>query len=772
MAGIASLVPRRLALLIVTLSVGQSLFPASAFGEVLTWSGSADQLQPIPSTIIKKSKGLFPSASLTGNTVKVLIDIPLSGYVFGGVTDGSGEVSGNQVFLSGGGNVSRSIHGGYSNSGGVTGNSIVITDGSVGVSAYGGESNSGDVTGNSVVIPEGSVGENVVGGYSDTGSAIGNTVEIFSANVGRYVQGGLSHEKDAADNRVVISGGRVGWVVYGGYSGFGAATGNTVVISGGEMAQMVVGGYGANRGNAIGNTVEISGGSVNTAVLGGQTIRGAAIGNRVVISGGDLRNGVVGGYSHSGDATGNTVVISGAPQFSATDTALFGGHTGNAKSTGDLFTGNTLSFSARPIVVGAVANFQYYDFTLDPSLANDVNTALITANQVDLGASDGTPSEVRVVGIRSGNVLSGGDKFLLVTATGEMSGNGRGGVQREVAQQGVSLLYDVETKVDVEGKRITAEILSAYEPGINPQLKALSEGRLAGLMLATRGADAVADDLYHTIQMENRDGLVPFILAAGGRSRYDSGSHIDADDFLLTGGLSYRRAGLTAAVFAEGGWGNYDSYNSFAHAASVHGDGNTRYAGGGVFGRYDFASGPYAEASVRLGNTRTSFDTGDLVNIGSGEAARYKLNSRYTSAHVGAGYPWVFNDSSLLDVSVKYLWTHIQGKDAIVAGDPLHFDSLDSQRVRLNGEFRHRYSDSLTLLAGLGYEYEFDARADGTTYGYAIDAPSLKGSTGILSLGATLTPASNRRLSVDLRGQGYVGKREGVGGLLRVNYAF
>uniref|UniRef100_UPI00334278D4 autotransporter outer membrane beta-barrel domain-containing protein n=1 Tax=Castellaniella defragrans TaxID=75697 RepID=UPI00334278D4 len=629
----------------------------------------------------------------------------------------------------------------------------------------GGYSKFGAVTGNAVVISSGSVKGSVYGGYSYSGDVIGNTVEISDGWIGGLVRGGLNWREGAVTgNTVTVSGGVVTWSVIGGESTASAVTGNTARISGGFLNWYVIGGR-SSTGDAIGNTLAVSGGTLSKNAYGGWSKSGTATGNTVEISGGDVGAHVYGGWSESGAAIGNTVIVLGAPQFNAANTFLFGGGT-NSGSVGDVFTGNTLDFSARPIGVDTIANFQHYNFTLDPGRANDMDTALITADRVDFGNGNGTSSEVRVVGIQDGKRLSAGDEFLLTKAD-RMNGSGSG--QNTQAPQGMSLLYDVQTLVNADQGTVTARILGVRA---SPRLKALSEGRLAGLMLATRGADAVADDLYHTIQADNRGGLTPFILAAGGRSRYDSGSHIDSDDFLLTGGLSYRRAGLTAAVFAESGWGNYDTTNSFAHAASVRGDGDTRYTGGGVFGRYDFASGPYAEASVRLGNTRTSFGTGDLVNAASGESARYKLNSRYTSAHVGVGYPWVFDERNLLDVSLKYLWTHVQGKDAMVTGDPLHFDGVQSQRLRLSGEWRHRHSDSLTLLAGLGYEHEFDAQADGTAYGYAIEAPSLKGSTGILSLGATITPTSNRRLSVDLRGQGYAGKRQGAGGSVRVNYAF
>jgi hypothetical protein len=44
-------------------------------------------------------------------------------------------------------------------------------------------------------------------------------------------------------------------------------------------------------------------------------------------------------------------------------------------------------------------------------------------------------------------------------------------------------------------------------------------------------------------------------------------------------------------------------------------------------------------------------------------------------------------------------------------------------------------------------------------FGFSIDAPSLRGDTGIGELGLTLKPSQSLPLSFDLGIQGYVGKR-------------
>jgi hypothetical protein len=74
---------------------------------------------------------------------------------------------------------------------------------------------------------------------------------------------------------------------------------------------------------------------------------------------------------------------------------------------------------------------------------------------------------------------------------------------------------------------------------------------------------------------------------------------------------------------------------------------------------------------------------------------------------------------------------------------------------------------------GAAWEHEFEGRARATTNnGFAIDAPSLRGDTGIGELDLTLTPSASLPLYFDLGVQGYVGKREGVSGSLQARFEF
>lgn len=78
----------------------------------------------------------------------------------------------------------------------------------------------------------------------------------------------------------------------------------------------------------------------------------------------------------------------------------------------------------------------------------------------------------------------------------------------------------------------------------------------------------------------------------------------------------------------------------------------------------------------------------------------------------------------------------------------------------------------MSLFTGVGFEYEFDAKAKGTTYEFFnINAPKLEGTTAIGTLGIN-KPTSSDRLSVDIKANGFLGMREGISGLFNLKYKF
>ncbi|MDR3211092.1 MAG: autotransporter domain-containing protein [Planctomycetota bacterium] len=695
------------------------------------------------------------------NTVNVKTGGLVNGSVYGGATDsssGSATATGNTVNLSGGA-VTGNVLGGYARSfpgsATATGNIVTISGGTVsnvfGGQAYSGDTGSATATGNTVNLNGVTVNYFVYGGWADStlgsATATGNTVNLSNATVSN-VYGGQA---------------------YSGVSGSATATGNTVTISGGNVGDDVYGGYADSNGSGE---------------------YGIARNNSVVISGGRVSGDIFGGFSvvdavlESGFAIGNTVTISGSPDLSAS--TLYGGFVGDNFSgliaaTGmDTFTGNTLNLKSSGLTVAGLYNFEYLNFYLPTTFAAGGTMLTVT------GIADITGSTVNVGGIEgASSPLKLGDTMTLIDASaGTLYGAPVNSTANGQVTQGVTLKYEFELLKN--GNKL---LVNVAKVSLNEQTKALSEGWLTGMALVNHGADIIAGQGMDSAVSEARTaragltgnyGLATFGALSGGYSRFNTGSHVDMSSVSLLTGLSgdvqLTPGHLTLGAFFEYGNGSYDTHNSFANSAAVNGDGDMYYLGGGILGRLDFANtGPghfYAEAAGHTGKAHNEYDSSDLRDF-TGRKAEYDSSSAYYGLHLGTGYVWNINDKASLDLYGKYFWTRQEGDSVTLStGDPVRFKDVDSSRLRFGSRFAYTVNDYISPYIGAAYEHEFDGKARATTNGYAIDAPKLRGDTGVGELGLTLTPSASLPLSFDLGVQGYVGKREGVTGSLQIKFKF
>jgi hypothetical protein len=91
------------------------------------------------------------------------------------------------------------------------------------------------------------------------------------------------------------------------------------------------------------------------------------------------------------------------------------------------------------------------------------------------------------------------------------------------------------------------------------------------------------------------------------------------------------------------------------------------------------------------------------------------------------------------------------------------FEAVNSHRLRGGTRLAYAVSEQVSPYVGAAYEYEFDGKAGASVYGLpVVDAPSVKGGTGIAELGLNLKPNPDSPVPLDLGVQGYTGKREGV----------
>ncbi len=394
------------------------------------------------------------------------------------------------------------------------------------------------------------------------------------------------------------------------------------------------------------------------------------------------------------------------------------------------------------------------------------------------------------VGLSGGTSLAAGSTLtLLEVGAGKMltANNLRKG--GGIVQIGSTVAHDITTDValDPTTGRLNA-VTAQVSPGrATDQSKALSEGFLGGLALNLQGADLVAGrGMDSAVRASSgtddaeRHGFAGFGALSGGSLRYNTGSHLDMNSLsLLTGlawGIDLAPGRLTLGAFFEYGNGSYDTHNSFTNAASVDGDGNAYYLGGGILARMDFVNiGPgrfYAEASGRAGKTHNEYDSSDLRDA-AGRKADYDSSSPYYGLHFGTGYVWNINDAATLDLYGKYFWTRQQGDSVgLSTGEHLSFDDINSSRLRFGGRFAYILNEHVAPYIGAAWEHEFDGKARAKTNGFDIDAPNLRGNTGIGELGLSLTPSADLPLTVDLGVQGYTGKHEGVTGSLMVKWEF
>ena len=568
---------------------------------------------------------------------------------------------------------------------------------------------------------------------ADLANVSGNTiiVDYSSGATPNYVFGAYIVGARVSGNSVSIRSGNIGVDVYGGYSEDGNCTGNSVTINGGNVGWRVYGGY-AYNGNCVGNSVFINGGLVND-VFGGITIGGVA--------------------------TGNIVTISGNPIL--TNTTLWGGGGDNVI---DVWTGNTLNVKNSGMSAKGVVNFQYYNFYLPAS---------ISAGGTMLRITDGASlanSAISVSFLGGGGNLQSGDRVTLLQSGGALTTSGITTTATGIA--GVARIYDFALSSDPNH-------LYATVSGIrqNPKTKALSEGQASTAAFLNQGADMLTGQgLQNARGASAGSGGQPAGFAAFGGSslRYETGSHVDVNGFSLVAGAASEKETaqgiLTRGLFVEHGWGSYSTYNSFSNAASVKGDGDTQYTGAGWLGRWQKKSGQYLEGSLRAGRVSNKFSSGDIGAAGTNSS--FDVSALYYGLHIGVGQEIDLGNHKKRDIYAKMLWTHQNGSNAIVQGDNFRFGDVDSLRVQAGAKWLRKTNENTTLRAGLAYQYELGGQADATVNGSAVEAPSLKGGTGILEVGLTKESKDGKGPTLDFGLQGFCGKARGVAGTMQASWKF
>ena len=415
-------------------------------------------------------------------------------------------------------------------------------------------------------------------------------------------------------------------------------------------------------------------------------------------------------------------------------------------------TGNT--FSGDLNAANKALNFYLADTTATGATALNVT-----------GNADITDSTVRVGITGSSSALQLDDTVTLLNA-GTLTGAPVS--LTGVGMQGLMVKYQFD--VATSGNQLVATVTNTQ---LSDNAKAFSEGRAASAALLIQGADFAAQDGMAAAQVaaENTNGLATFGVLGGGKSRYETGSHVDLTAFNAAVGLSHIvpakfDADWLLSSFIEYGTGNYHSHNTF-FSGDVVGDGKDSYIGLGILGKRTSYQNNYVEISARAGQAKSDFEG---YVYGVYDNATYDYKTMYYGTHFGLGHIWQWSKKSSFDLFGKYFWTHEDGKNAHVSsGDIISFGHTNSSRVRAGGKLNYEFNSKWQGYLGLSYDYEMHGKMRATTYGMDIDAPSLNGATGIGEIGLTYT---KNAISIGFGGTGYLGKHRGGSGHVKLGYSF
>jgi hypothetical protein len=736
---------------------------------------------------------------VSGNSVTVTSG-QIAGAVYGG--KGYGAVFGNSVTVSGG-VVAKSIYGG-NGKGDVRGNNMTVTGGQIQGDVYGSSSLSGSdnvVSANNTAISGGNIGSNVYGGDVAAGNSnwvLGNNTTVSSGEIKGSVMGGSTGSGTGnvvSGNNAAISGGQIGGSIYGGsiYGGTGSETGNVVsgnnaAISGSQIEGSIYGGHG--NGAIFGNRVTVSGGEIEGSIYGGSgSGTGDVSGNSVTVSGGQIEGSIYGGHgsgtgSGSGtrDVSGNSVTvnsgqITGAVYGGNGHSAVFGNSVtlgsnvqiggivyGGKSDAADKAWNNSLNINGYGVRADGVEGVEHYNFSLNPS---SIEVAALSVES----AVDMTGSKVRIT---DGGLWRVGDRATLINNVINASAT------TQILSQGLSMQYQadiamVNTPEPLKAPGDTALQLKITGVNLNPQTKAASEGRIAGLAMINQGTDmavAMGQSLGAELAELAEGDVQGFINSGGTSSRYESGSHVDLNGASLIAGVAKRTDFGLLGGFFEAGEGSYNSVNTFSNAASVKGSGKARYTGLGLLGRYDLNQSLYLDSTLRAGRAGLNFASKNWCDE-QGQCADYSSSVAYYGASLAIGYVQPITDKTSVDMRSGVEWAHQKGTTTHIGNDPYSFAATDSKRWVNGVRISHDVLDNLAAYGGVSYEYEFDGKANGSVHGMQLGAPTLKGGTTVAEVGVRAThKIDNNVLSLDVGLQGYEGQRSGFGGQLRVGFTY
>ena len=666
---------------------------------------------------------------------------------------------------------------------------------------------SNPVTGDASVTISGGTVEGVVigGGHSKIGQGASGTmaadvegqasIQMTGGTVHGVIGGGLSYAYDTTGKFVSTSAVGSSAVSISGDSTVEAITylaaGDEVNIS----AAVVGGGVSWNKKNSETTTltstsdassVVIDGATINDNVVGGGYAYGSGSETAVKSASLTISNAELGSSGKEVNVYAGGVASANA-KSSSVESALL--QITATKVSGSVYTGGsganstvgTSSASLTDTTVSGELNFKGSDETsIVFNGVNSVGNVTGTAQSYTFNAADDQNDPVLTIGDGKGTIdLSAAKSIRAKAKAGQTLIDGSVKTDKEIVVVVETPTGDFTYNVGAgtgDGMGISSGGLQIGESTIsgkgeaNTNSKTLSEAFLGSVAFVNQGAEFIADEGLNAAvrAAQGAPGFTAFGAIHGGKSRYETGSHVDLRGTSLAAGAAGRVGGALIAGFVEAGWASSDS-----HVNGARGDADHDYYGVGAALRYDFSTPFYLEGSVRAGSASTDFD-GAFGNA----SAHFESDAFYASAHLGGGYVFKL-DPVQLDLYGRYTVTYLDNDDTDLGtgyGETLSMSSATTHALRIGGRLTGDFSETTSWKVGAAYEHVFDGDAEADILfggsAAALDVPSLSGNTGILELGLSVKPSAASPWTADIGVKGYVGDRRGAAGSISVLYAF
>ena len=309
------------------------------------------------------------------------------------------------------------------------------------------------------------------------------------------------------------------------------------------------------------------------------------------------------------------------------------------------------------------------------------------------------------------------------------------------------------------------------------QMRALAHSRLPAQMLLNQGLGLIYGPARQALEIQGDDGLRAFGGLSGGRQEVSNAGRTEIDGFNFLVGLGQRLeiddsplAAFTYGFFGEGGTGSFETRRTFL-GADFRSEGRARYVGGGFLAKNEFHNRLYMDVAFRVGQARTSLDNGkmnwDLPGV------PLDSSSVYFSAAGGAGWKAPVSDQVELDVYGRLLWSR-QGKaeKREINNELVEVADVNSTRFVLGTRADFQAGEGRLIYAGVAWEHEFNGRAELNIGSRPLPGPfaDLEGDSVVGEVGLKLLGEDGFSASFGL--EGAWGRREALGGVLRLGYEF